>query len=277
MAAVEVIRATRAEETEEWSNALDASGAGLLFSRVVWAETLASALGSSWVLHLCRLGDEIAGGALLLTAGTPGRARVRGPIPYPLFSLHLFHREGVSPTKRIPQGVEVLSSLARELAADYGRLVCDTPPSLVDLRALSWAGWRVEPRHGFSLPLPQEGPPAALSVEPGSTEPDDPVARLALERKMGAVYEARIGGGRTAPLLVLRGERKLYALAGRLPESAPALRIEIARSLAFLPEATGREEILFFGGAWEEWFGCEPLGPFRALPTARVSGPGGAR
>jgi hypothetical protein len=275
VAAIEIVRATRAEEIEEWSAALEAGGAGFLFSRVVWAETLAAALGASWALHLCRIGEEIAGGALLLTEGAPGRERVRRSAPYPLFSLHVLHREGVSPTRRIPQGVEVLSSLARELASVYGRFSCDASPSLIDLRALSWAGWRVEPRDGFRLPLPQEDADSPPLVETISGEPSDPVARIALERKMGAAYAVRGTSGPAASLLVLRGERRLYALVGRgAAHALPASQgVAVARSLASLPEAKGKEEILFFGDAWEEWFVCEPIEPLRIVPAARVFGP----
>ncbi|MBM3319075.1 MAG: hypothetical protein FJY73_00165 [Candidatus Eisenbacteria bacterium] len=279
MAAIEIVRATRAEEIEEWSAALEAGGAGLLFSRVVWAETLAAALGASWSLHLCRIGGEIAGGALLLTEGASGRERVRRSAPYPLFSLHVLHREGVSPTRRIPQGVEVLSSLARELASVYGRPSCDASPSLVDLRALSWAGWRVEPRVGFCLPLSREGDESPPLVEAFSGEPNDPVARIALERKMGAAYAARVRSGPAATLLVLRGERRLYALVGRgAARALPASRrVAVARSLSSLPEAKGKEEILFFGDGWEEWFACEAIEPLRIVPAARVFGPGRSR
>ncbi|RPJ42860.1 MAG: hypothetical protein EHM19_09785, partial [Candidatus Latescibacterota bacterium] len=154
MAGPEIVRAERPEDFEAWDRAHSPERGGLLYSRTVWADALGASFGRPSTLLLARLGEKLAGGALLLgpRRSAPAAGRPSGPASGgPLFSLHVFARAEVSPTRRIPQGVEVLSALARAVVAEGASGPLDAAPSLVDLRALSWAGWRVVPRYGFAL------------------------------------------------------------------------------------------------------------------------------
>ncbi len=202
MATIEVTRAESPAEREEWDRRVE-EGDGLLFSRTSWAETLASAASSGWSLRLGRRGEVLVGGALLLDE--KGRGALRETASgAPLFSLHVFFREEVSSTRRIPQGVEVLSAIARALAEEEGDLACDTPPELLDLRPLSWSGWRVEPRFGFSLPLPAEPPGDPVRLEEALPSPGDRLSDSSLERGIGAHYAFSFPNGERGRLLVLR-------------------------------------------------------------------------
>jgi hypothetical protein len=268
---IEVVRASGPAEFEEWDRAVSSAGGDLLLSRSVWAETLSVGLGVPWSLRLCRLGAELAGGALLLG----GEGAVAPRVPYPFFSFHVFFRPELSPTKRIPQGVEILSAIVAEVAGTRGIAFGETPPSLVDLRALSWAGWRVEPRYAFRLALPASIAPAPLGGVPDPEGPADPVARLAAERGIGEAIDVRLRSGAAVRVLLLRDEKRLYAL---LPSPPPGggprgAAMEAARALAVLPVAEGKEEILLVGDAWEEWFGCDPIDFLSLVPVARVRPP----
>ncbi len=75
MASLEVRRVTEPQEWENWNSALCERGRDALFSTTHWAETLASAQGCSWTLHLCRSGEELMGGVILLDEGGGGRKR----------------------------------------------------------------------------------------------------------------------------------------------------------------------------------------------------------
>jgi hypothetical protein len=101
------------------------------------------------------------------------------------------------------------------------------------------------------------------------------VARLAAERDLGESIAVRLASGAAARVLLLRDAKRLYALlpsppSGGIPHDGA---IEVARALASLPSAGGKEEILFVGDAWEEWFGWEPIDLLSLVPIARVRPP----
>lgn len=276
MANPELVRATDPERIDEWNRAHDPARGGYLFSRTDWVETLASALGCSWSLLLCRIGGELAGGAVMLEEERRGRPPRPRRSPLPLFSLHLFPRESLAPVRRVPEGVAVISALAKRLEETYGGLALDVSPALHDLRALAWAGWRVEPRYAFALDLPQAEGPAGVRAESDLSRAEDLLVRLSIDRGYGRRYTLEAGAARI-PVHLLSDERRLYPLIpggtrGRLDRQQ---RIDVARALAFLPEAAGKREIFFVGEPWSEWFGCGSVGPLRLVPHARTSRKGG--
>jgi hypothetical protein len=267
---IEITRAESPAEREEWDRRIE-EGDGLLFSRASWAEMLASAASSRWSLRLCRRGEVLVGGALLLDENGWGALREAGSAA-PLFSLHVFFREEVSSTRRIPQGVEVLSAIARALEEDEPDLACDTPPDLLDLRPLSWSGWRVEPRFGFSLPLPSEPPEQPVRLEEARPSSGDRLSASSIERGIGSHYAFSLPTGERGRLLVLRDGTRLYPLLLESGPKRPGSRamISLASSVGSLPEAGGRRGAVFFGPAWEEWFGHEVIRPLLLVPTARA-------
>ncbi len=267
------------EEIAEWNRLHDPSRGGYLFSRVDWAETLASALGCGWALFTCRVGDEIAGGALLLEEfSVRGRRICRVP-PLPLFTFHLFPKEDLSPAKRIPRGVAVLSSLEKKIRGRYRGITADSPPGLIDHRSLSWSGWRVDPKNAFALDLPLPEQPETGAIEKTPARSEDPLVRHVIERGHGSTWAFVTGGRRRIPVLLLRDGKRLYPVIpdrskGKLDRQQ---RIDCSLSLAALPEAAGCEEIFYCGDPWEEWFGCGRTGPIRLVPAARAVYRGGGR
>jgi len=270
--ALQVCRAGEAEQIERWNETLRGSR-GALFSRIDWVETVASAVGCSWSLHHCLSADELWGGAVLLERrGSSGKRRSpRSPLP--LFSLQYFSSEITSPAKRIPRGVRVLTALQEYLRREYVEpLSLLLPPDLVDLRPLSWSGWTVSPRHGFLLSLPVEEGGARIHIEEDRSRPEGLFTRLATERRYGKVYTVRAGGGLSTRILLLRDESRLYPLlpTGWPERLDPQQRLECALALATVPEAEGRNEILFLGQTWERWFGIGKVAPLEILPYAQA-------
>ncbi|MFH1277663.1 MAG: hypothetical protein ABIK65_04730 [Candidatus Eisenbacteria bacterium] len=276
MAHLEVIRATDPERIDEWNAAHDPARDGYLFSRTGWLETLASALGCSWSLYLCRAGGELAAGAAILEEERARRRLRPRRAPLPLFSFHLFPRPKLAPARLVPEGVAVIGALADRLSKTYGRLVLDLPPAVTDLRAFSWAGWRVEPRYAFVLDLPQEESPTGIRAEADPSRQEDLLVRLSIDRGYGRRYTIEAGAARI-PVHLLHDERRLYPLIpggarGRLDRQQ---RIDVARAIAFLPDAKGKKEIFLVGDPWNEWFGSGRIEPLRLVPHARVHREGG--
>lgn len=272
MATLEVIRAKDPERIDEWNRAQDPEKGGYLFSRSGWLETLASALDCGWSLYICRAGDEIAGGALILEEGRSGGARAAMTSPLPLFSLHVLPRESLSPARRVPEEVAVLTALAARVRKTFGNLALDLPPTLHDVRALSWAGWRVEPRFAFALDLPHAESPPTVRAERDMSRSEDMLVRLAEERGYGCRYIVEAGSARV-PVRLFSDAARVYPVI--LPGSKGRLerqqRIDFVRGLAKLPEAEGKKEMLLVGAPWEEWFGCGRIDPLRLVTWARAS------
>ncbi len=279
MAALEVSRTTEPADFESWNAALAKGEQGALFATTHWVETLASAQECSWSLFLCRTGDEVVGGAVVLDQGA-GRKGRRFVYPEaPLFSLHLFLPDNLGPARRIPRGVSILGAVEKVLRDTYGEVTLHSPPGLIDLRPFSWSGWRVEPTYAFALPLPLDSSEGGAELDVDVHPPDHLLARLVVERKYGSVCQVRPRAGISFPLLAISDGRTLAPIPlGELPSPAGAREVILtARALARSGAPSALSRVLLIGDRWGERLGDRAVAPLVPVETARITRGGGGR
>ncbi|MDA0337440.1 MAG: GNAT family N-acetyltransferase [bacterium] len=200
----------------DWRTFLgDASGSAV-FSAGDWLGAAAKATGSEAQFLGAWAGEHLVAGVAGVVSGSGWRRRFATPelLPHTGF---LFRP---APTDR-PAHVEAersgaTSALIQHLQSRYARIHLTHTPALLDTRQFLWAGWDVQPRYTYHIPLP-----ADRDCVWGGFE----------RRTRTAVRKAEKAGYQVEPTADITELRRLYGLVYGGEADAP-VHGEILHSMA---------------------------------------------
>ncbi|MFH1007682.1 MAG: GNAT family N-acetyltransferase [Candidatus Latescibacterota bacterium] len=140
-------------DPEIWDTFVRTSPEGTIFSASAWLDAASEALGGTPVRMGCYRGDELVGGYGLLRIQRMGLRKATTPALTPcggfLFAPPSANRAPKEEGKRNAIADELIARLEQ----DFHYTMLRHAPALGDIRAFSWAGWHIDVRYTYVVPL----------------------------------------------------------------------------------------------------------------------------
>ncbi len=140
-------------DPEIWDAFVRTSPEGTVFSTSAWLEAAAEALGGTPIRLGCLRGGDLIGGCGLLRFQKMGLKKVATPALTPyggfLFAPSSASRAAQEEGKR----TAVAGPLIERIETDFHYVLLRHSPALRDVRPFGWAGWGVEVRYTYVVPL----------------------------------------------------------------------------------------------------------------------------